>query len=263
MRVAQTNIQLYNQLRERGSPLSDLLLVHRAYELLTALYSGCFYPDGRPFVAHAVGVASILAELGQPAEVLALGLLHNVYGNGDFGDGRGPGATLARRRVVREAVGEQVEELVARFRDVGIQWKPIADVRRTLPERDEAERLLILVDLADFLEKYVDFGALYFTEGAIYGRDYVERAIYGSGPELVEIASELGGSRLSEMLSSALAAAAAALDEIPPELQPADRPPLVVPRSCRRRLRVRLVLAIREVRSRARLRTRLRRGWAL
>ena len=63
LQVAQTNIQLYNQLRRRGLDRDELVLVHRAYELLTTLYSGYYQGDGKPFVAHGVGVASILAEL--------------------------------------------------------------------------------------------------------------------------------------------------------------------------------------------------------
>src|SRR5437660_567862 len=115
MQVAQTNTQLYNQLRRKGLALEDLLVVHRAYELLTTLYAGFYQWDGKPFVAHGVGVTSILAELDQPTEILAVGILHNIYANADFGDGRGPGARPARRRLVREAVGDRIEALVAQF----------------------------------------------------------------------------------------------------------------------------------------------------
>ena len=87
-RVAQTNLQLYNQLRAQGYSQKELVIVHRAYEFLTTIYPGYFQADGKPFVAHTVGVASILAHLQLPAEFIAAGLLHNIYGNGDFGDGR-------------------------------------------------------------------------------------------------------------------------------------------------------------------------------
>jgi hypothetical protein len=39
VRIAQTNIQLFNQLRDAGRTLDELAGVHRAYELLTTLYS--------------------------------------------------------------------------------------------------------------------------------------------------------------------------------------------------------------------------------
>src|SRR5436305_670605 len=76
MNVAQTNLQLYNQLLRHGLPRDRLVVVHRAYELLTRLYAGYYQGDGKPFVAHGVGVASILDTLDQPAEFVALGLVH-------------------------------------------------------------------------------------------------------------------------------------------------------------------------------------------
>ena len=164
MSVAQTNIQLYNQLRGRGLPLEDLLLVQRAYELLTTLYSGFYQADGKPFVAHPVGVASIVAELGQPAEIVAVALLHAVYDNAGWGDGRDGGPTPERRAAVRDAVGGRAEELVVRFHEIRIEPKKIADQRRVLAELDDSDRRLMLVALADHLEKYVDLGALYFGD---------------------------------------------------------------------------------------------------
>src|SRR5437763_1332239 len=128
--VAQTNIQLYNQLRRQGLSREALVLVHRAYELLTTLYPGYYQGDGKPFVAHGVGVASILATLGQPAEIVALGLLHGVYGNADFGDGADGGATAFRRRLVCEAVGAGVERLVFRFTEVRLHPETIEHDRR-------------------------------------------------------------------------------------------------------------------------------------
>jgi (p)ppGpp synthase/HD superfamily hydrolase len=232
MRVAQTNLQLYNQLRERGLVLDDLVLVHRAYELLTTLYAAHYQADGKPFVAHGVGVASILAALDQPADILAVGLLHNVYGNADFGDGQGSGPTPSRRRLIREAVGVEVEELLVRFPDLRILPASIEDIRRALPELDDAGRRLVLVDLADYLEKYVDLGVLYFGDN-----DWIMRSTDRIGANLIETAHDLGEPRLAEMLSSAIAEAAARTQDVPAELRTSDGRrylKLVVPRSCRR-----------------------------
>jgi hypothetical protein len=257
MQVAQTNIQLYNQLRDARLPLDDLLLVHRAYEFLTTLYPGYFQADGKPFVAHGVGVASILAWLDQPADILAVGLLHNIYGNADFGDGRSTGTTPFRRRLVRRAMGERIEELLVRFADLRVQSHRIEEVRRGLQERDDMERRLLLVDLADHLEKYVDLGVLYFGES-----DWVISSTDRIGRDLIELADELGEPRLSQMLSSAFAEAAARSADVPAELRAADGRrylKLVTPRSCRRRLRLRVGARLQQVRRRVRLRTRLRR----
>jgi hypothetical protein len=253
VRIAQTNIQLYNQLREAGRTVDELVAVHRAYELATTLYSGYYQADGKPFVAHGAGVASILGWLDQPAEILAVGLLHNVYGNADFGDARAAGITSRRSRLVREAVGERVESLIVRFRDLRISPHTLESVRRSLPDRDETERRLILVELADHLEKYVDLGLLYFGNNDwVFEGDRI-------GPELIEIANELGEPQLAAMLSSAFAEAGAAAAHVPAELRASDGRrylKLVVPRSCRRRLSPRLRAGVRR---HLRPRTRLRR----
>jgi hypothetical protein len=253
---AQTNIQLYNQLREKGLPLEDLIAVHRAYELLTELYSGRFQADGKPFVAHGVGIASVLAELDQPNEFLSVGLLHNIYGNGDFGDGRLGCVNASRRRLVREAVGTHIEQLLARFPDERIERQTISEIRQTLPDRGQDERRLIIVDLADYLEKCLDLGVLYYGKN-----DWMLGAIDRSGADMVWLASELGEPKLAEMLSSAFATVAAQRDEVPLELRPYDLPRysrLIVPRSCAPRLKPRLRVRMAAVRRRLRIRTRLR-----
>ncbi len=231
MQVAQTNLQLYNQLREKGLQLEDLVLVHRAYELLTTLYPAHFQADGKPFVAHGVGVASIVAGLDQPAEIVAVGLLHNIYGNGDFGDGRSETATASRRHLVRAAVGARVEELLIQFRELRIEPHNIEQARRALPLRSGVERRLICVELADYLEKYVDLGILYWDRS-----NWLVDADEIIGDDLVAIASELGEPRLAEMLRTAFAATARMRAEVSPELRPSDgrsQLKLIVPRSCR------------------------------
>jgi hypothetical protein len=257
VRIAQTNIQLYNQLRDAHLPIDDLVLVHRAYELLASLYPGFYQADGKPFVAHGVGVTSILAWLDQPADILAVGLLHNVYGNADFGDGRRTGTTRFRRRVVRDAVGERVEGLLNRFADLRIHAQGIDAVRRDLGGRDDIERRLLIVDLADHLEKYIDLGVLYFGDN-----DWVVGRSDQVGGDLIELANALDQPKLGEMLSTAFAEASARAGDVPAELRAGDGRrylELVVPRSCRRRLRVKVRDYAQHARLRFRLTARLRR----
>jgi hypothetical protein len=255
MGIAQTNVQLYNQLRERRLPVAGLALVHAAYDLLSELYSGYYQADGKPFVAHGVGVASILASTGQPAEIIAVGLLHNAYGNADFGDGRRHVVTAYRRRIVRGAVGEEVERLLARFQEIRIGRTGIAEARRALPERSADERALLLVDLADYLEKYADMGVLYYGQN-----DWVLDTSDEIGEQLVAFAGALGHSGLGGELAAAIEEARAQ-DPAPAELRPADGRrylKLVVPRSCRPRLAPRLHPGGERVRRALRPRTRLR-----
>jgi hypothetical protein len=214
--IAQTNIQLYNQLRRRGLEREELVLVHHAYELLTSLYSGYYQGDGKPFVAHGIGVASILAELEQPADIVAMGLVHGVYGNGDFGDGeRGP--TPRHRALVRDAVGEHVEQLVFRFTQLRLHPDTIERDRDALAGLDGVGRRLQVVAIVDHLEKYVDLGVLYFGDNAEIV-EWTDRI----GLDLIELAGELGEPELAEMVSTAFTEAKAEAGNIPVELRPSD-----------------------------------------
>jgi (p)ppGpp synthase/HD superfamily hydrolase len=231
MRIAQTNIQLYNQLRERGVELDDLLRIHRAYEFLITLYPGHYQADGKPFVAHSVGVASIVAELGQPVQLVTVGLLHNIYGNADFGDGRSSGVTPFRRELVREAVGAEIEALIVRFPALRIRPDNVEEIRDALSELGETERRLLLLDLADYLEKYADLGVLYFGNN-----DEIVHTTERIGGDLINLARELGEPRLADMLAAQIAEATAQAEQIPPDLRASDgrrHMKLVTPRSCR------------------------------
>ena len=231
--VAQTNLQLYGQLRRQGRSDDELRVVRAAYELSVTHYSGCFGGDRKPFVAHTVGVASILASLGQPALMIAAGALHNVYGNGDFGDGLNKSATERRRRLVRDAVGDAVEDVVYRFhmRRVGLD---VSDgYRRRLERLAQTDMQILLLDLADVVEKYVDSSVLYHGDGS-----WISEPISRHADFLVDIARRVGQPALATMLEQRFAEVAA-----DPGLPVVLRAPqerkylaLVVPQSCRRRL---------------------------
>jgi hypothetical protein len=252
--VAQTNIQLYNQLRAHGMSLDDMLLIRRAYELNTTLYTGYFQADGKPFVSHGIGVASVLTEIGQPADVIAFGLLHNVYGNGDFGDNRGPGPTPKRRQLVRDAVGDRIELMCERFGRNRVTDRSIDGMLEHLGESDEWLRTLMVVDLADTVEKHADLGCLYYGDG-----EWIIGEVRRAGAKFVELANALGERELATMLSESFDRVAAETEMVPMELRPADGrqySKLVVPRSCRRRRQPRYVVG--QVRGRLKLRRRFR-----
>src|SRR5262245_40073116 len=117
---AQTNLQLYGQLLFEGRREAELRLVHETYELALRLFAAQYRGNGKPFVSHLVGVASILAAHRQPIDTVAAGLLHSVYTFGEFGDGTRQ-ATPRKRNEVRNAVGPAVEELVHQY--AVIDWK--------------------------------------------------------------------------------------------------------------------------------------------
>ena len=227
-RIAQTNLQLYNQLRFEGRPPEDLALVRRCYELSVALYTGRFQGDGKPFVAHTTGVASIVSQLGVSSVVVAAACIHNVYGNGDFGDGLAEVASPERRRVVRDAVGDEVEACIYRFRSFRLNSETIGDIASRLDQLDVRDRELVTMDLADHLEKFVDYGVLYFGDGS-WITGFVEK----HRKALIEIANRLGHPQLGIALADAFDEASR--QAIPPELKREERHraiELVMPQSC-------------------------------
>jgi (p)ppGpp synthase/HD superfamily hydrolase len=229
--IAQTNIQLYNLLRRQGRSPDELDLVKRCYRLAVSLYTGHFQADGKPFVAHVTGVASIVAQLGLPTEIVAAACIHNVYGNGDFGDGLRQVATEHRRRIVRDAVGPEVEECIYRFKDLRLE-RSIIEIERQLDELDARDRNLVVMDLADVLEKYVDHGVLYYGDNR-WVLDFVAK----HENTLIEIAGRLGYPQLGDAMREAFAATAR--ESIPSELKSPSHlrvMELIVPQSCELRV---------------------------
>ena len=234
MFVAQTNIQLYNQLRGQERSLGDLQRVQSAYEFMTTLYGSHFQSDGKPFLSHVIGVASIVSHFDAPIDVVLAALAHNVYGNGDFGDGLTGAMTARRRSMMVAALGQAVEALVRRFPDYRITTDTIDVISARLDAFTETERHLILIDLADYLEKYVDLGVLY------YGQDrWAREIVEGHGTRLCKIARRLDYPGLSASLSKAFKIVEADEKLLGGRLRTSDgrrHLKLIVPRSCRRRV---------------------------
>lgn len=71
--VAQTNVQLYNQLQAAGWSELDRARVKGAYALSLRILASRFRPDGKPFTAHGIGTASILAGAGAKSTLCSRG----------------------------------------------------------------------------------------------------------------------------------------------------------------------------------------------
>src|SRR5262245_40769850 len=119
---AQTNVQLFDQLQREGYPNPELTFINTAYDLACQLCTGLYRPCGKTFIDHLVGTASILASLHASAELVAAALLHAVYEHGDFGK-EPKGISVEKRAQVKQIVGEQVEEYVARY--TALRWSAI------------------------------------------------------------------------------------------------------------------------------------------
>lgn len=160
-RYAQTNIQLYEQLLDAGYSDSDLRCVRAAYELMCALFSAQFRPNGKPVIAHLVGVASALAAHGAALPVVLAGLSHAAYATGDFG-GFWPRMTRAKpkRRRVSGVIGEEAEAILAHY--TAFAWNErAASLAAALPDLSPRERDVILVRLANELDEAADHALIY------------------------------------------------------------------------------------------------------
>jgi hypothetical protein len=120
-----------------------------------------------------------------------------------------------------------------------------------IAQADETDRKLMVMDLADYLEKHVDLGVCYWGDG----RSPVAVATK-HGEHLVATANQLGYPRMAAMLAEAF-------DQVRTS-QVADflrrsggckELELVVPRSCRRRVRFVLNLQLRVLRKQMRRKT--------
>ena len=157
---AQTNIQFFNQLRSLEYSAADLILVRDSYELATELFASRLRPSGKPFLCHLVGTASILASLKVSPILVAAGLLHAAYTQGNFGASR-RARSRARRRWVRSVVSDEVEKLVASYGKLQWSEKTVPEIYEALDRMSNSDRDILLIRLANELEDHLDLGALH------------------------------------------------------------------------------------------------------
>ena len=208
---AQTNLQLYTQLRAGGYSDPQLTLVRSGYDLAMQLCSASFRGSGKPLLSHLVGTASILATIGQSPIVVTAGLLHAAYALGDFGDGR-KGMTPAKRDRVREGAGSEVEDLVARYTAFDWNRNTIPTIRERVESLTAIERDVLVIRLANELEDHLDVGVLYCGNGE-KRREYIRSPLNQS----VGMARSLGLTQLAAELDRAFSETLAA--QLPPALR--------------------------------------------
>jgi (p)ppGpp synthase/HD superfamily hydrolase len=228
---AQTNLQLYRQLAAEGYAAAEIGSVAGAYEVGLGLFPGTYRGSGKPFLAHLVGTASVLASLRARTPVVVTGLLHAVYTHGEFGNGW-RGMSDSKRAEIRRAVGEEIEDLVARYTRLVWRRRTIPEIRARLDTMTPTERDVLLVRLANELEDHLDLGILYLAD-VERRREFMHAAL----PAAVEMAERLGFPALAKSLTEALADIAGA--QVATGLRRGDAESIRIPfASHRLRLRV-------------------------
>lgn len=228
-RYAQTNLQLYNQLRFEGYSDDDLKLIAQAYQLTLYLFTGQFRSSGKTFIAHLVGTASILASFHVSSKIVAAGLLHAVYSQGDFGGWSKQGISKMKQEKVRQGVGQDVEEYVARYTALIWNTKQIFEIYNRLKQLDAIDQDVLLIRLANELEEYLDLGLRYCGESRhqLYQEHDTQL--------VVQMARQLGYSALGNEIAHTLQETVSTT--IPRELcNPTGQnsSSLVLPNSCQR-----------------------------
>src|SRR3984957_6842191 len=102
--IAQTHLQLFQQMRSKSYSATDLVIVAAAYRTATKLFANRFRPCGRPFVTHLVGTSAVLVWLKAPIPMVVAALLHAAYQEGDFANSL-EGMTPRKRNKLRAAIG--------------------------------------------------------------------------------------------------------------------------------------------------------------
>lgn len=221
---AQTNLQLYNQLLAANYSDRSLSLTVRGYDLAMILFSARYRANGKPFLAHLIGTASILATQGAAVEVVIAGLLHAAYAQGTFPQNN-QGLTPANRAYVQQFVGPEVEAFIRQYTLFPWTVETMMALPDRLPTLSQAERCVVLMRLANELEDYADLGMAFCQKNS-------QAAIAAEWDGIVAIAHGLGYTALAEALSTSFQKTATS--QIPgvlcrPEAQSFSYQPLPTP----------------------------------
>jgi len=229
---AQTNLELYAQMRTEGYDEAAHEGVLYGYSLAMRLFAGLHRASGKVFLAHLVGTASVLVEARTRSPLVVAGLLHAAYTHGEFGDGW-RGMTVDKRATVAAVVGDECEDLIARYTDFQWRSEALPGLRGKLSGLDSGHRDVLLMRLANELDDHLDLGVLFYADA--------ERRLQLLEPlaPCVDLARDLGYYRLADALSEAFDACRAA--KMPVTNRPGSRGSfLVAPASHRPSLRIRL-----------------------
>lgn len=220
--VAQTNLQLFAQLRRQGWSPADIEAVARAYALACELVAGWYRPSGKPFVDHFVGTASAVAAQGGRLELVCAALVHNAYG-GTFADDHSPATRRRLRRRLVDELGPDAEVLVTAYSTFDWDQATVLALAERAGSLTPVERDLVLLRLANEVDDRLDLGNLHADAPAV-----------GSGP-LIELAEQAGLGGIADELGRLTSEEQAAPPL--PGASDRDRPFLHRPPVVRRRVR--------------------------
>ena len=150
----------------------DLGRTRAAYEFADRALVGMTRRSGKPFVAHLVGTASVVADVDGRPDVVLAALLHAAYTLG--------GTTLSskapRRSTIRSLVGPDTEALIFAYATSPWDVDAFAEANANLAEFDSTRRDVLLVRLANEVDEHADFAIQYSDKGGFL-RDSGDRLL--------------------------------------------------------------------------------------
>jgi GT2 family glycosyltransferase len=215
--VAQTIVQLLDQMAALGYEPASLSKVRDAHMIAARLFAASFRASGRPLLAHLSGIASILAAYGANPTLVAAAMLSAAYTKGEFPEGFNQDVA-AMRRWLRRRVGGPVETLVFTYSHLRPE-----SVTRFLPHNLEDMPLGLanttIMKMADEIENCVAGDHRYFDSSA-WLRDSGESVVRWM-PIFTAVADRIGFGDMPKLLREVSAktppsAADAPLEPAPP-----------------------------------------------
>jgi len=226
--IAQTHLQLFQQMRTEGYSAADLAMVAEAYQVATKLFANRFRPCGRPFVAHLVGTSATLVWLNCPTHMVVAALLHAAYQEGDFPNSL-EGMTPTKRKELGASIGAEAEALVAAYTLGSRSLTGLLASHARFNEMSPFERDILLMQLANELDDYRELAGNHAANA-----DERVDVIRKSGQQQVEMAEWLGRPQLAQALRETYADSIAAVVPAPLVSHFADGY-AILPASCRTR----------------------------
>lgn len=195
--IAQTNLQLINQLRYKGYTNKEIDTANKAYELAVETCSHLFRGSGKPLLSHLLGTASLLAESELPITVVLAGLLHAVPYDGDHG-------FLDPDSELKKIVGAEGYLQIHGYLNLNFKYesKQVRDFTSKLTKSSQVFRHSVAIRIANEIEDYLD-GALSFysiegRKGVIWRCEHIRKNF----PLLIEQAELLNYPLMVDRLES-------------------------------------------------------------
>jgi len=120
LRGDQTVGTLAMRLHAAGRSQDELRRLMDAHRLAMGLFTGAYRGNGKSFVCHLVGTASLVAQVGGDMEQILAGLMHAAYEYAMYPDG-GRGMRPGHEARVTRVIGPDAAALVKQYQN--LSWK--------------------------------------------------------------------------------------------------------------------------------------------